>query len=174
LYIDARKAVKDMITKAKSSYYSDKIENAVDSKALFRIIDSLTSQTTSSSLPSAASDKILADDFSEFFVQKISKIREHLSSSQSNMTAEHTPSASPELSDFKLATEDEVRKLIMSTKSTTCDQDPIPTTLLKSCIDSLVPAITKIVNLSLECSSMPPILKTATVLPLLKKICLDR
>jgi hypothetical protein len=174
LYIDARNAVKDMITKAKSSYYSDKIENAVDSKALFKIIDSLTSQTTSSSLPSAASDKILADDFSEFFVQKISKIREHLSSSQSNMAAEHTPSASAELSDFKLATEDEVRKLIMSTKSTTCDQDPIPTTLLKSCIDSLVPAITKIVNLSLECSSMPPDLKTATVLPLLKKICLDK
>ena len=51
---------------------------------------------------------------------------------------------------FELAaTADEVRKLIINSPSKTCDLDPIPTKLLKSCLDVLLVPITQMVNLSL-------------------------
>ena len=46
------------------------------------------------------------------------------------------------------ATVDEVRKIIMS-----CDLDPLPTTLLKTSLDTLLYPITSIVNASL-CSGL--------------------
>ena len=63
--------------------------------------------------------------------------------------------------------------MIMSTKTKSCSQDPIPTSLLKECTSSLLPVITKIVNLSLAEGVMPDQLKKALILPLLKKDGLD-
>ena len=50
-----------------------------------------------------------------------------------------------------------------------CDLDPIPTRLLKSCFDSLLPPITKLINLSLSSGTFPPAFKFAHVTPLFKK-----
>jgi hypothetical protein len=63
--------------------------------------------------------------------------------------------------------------MIMATKTKSCSQDPIPTSLLKECTATLLPAITKIVNLSLSQGVMPVDLKKALILPLLKKSGLD-
>ena len=51
--------------------------------------------------------------------------------------------------------------------------DPIPTYLLKECIDILLPTITRIINLSLQFCIVPDSFKTAAVTPLLKKASLD-
>lgn len=79
----------------------------------------------------------------------------------------------PELNTFLPASEDEVRKLVMSSPSKHCQLDPIPTSILKDHIDPLLPTITKIVNLSLETSTFPVQFKSAIVKPLLKKATLD-
>ena len=70
---------------------------------------------------------------------------------------------------FRQLTEDEVRKLIMSSKSTMCELDPIPTSLLKGHISILLPLITKMVNLSLQTGVFPNEWKLALVTPLIKK-----
>ena len=57
--------------------------------------------------------------------------------------------------------------------SKTCSLDPVPTWLIKSCLDELCPVFTHIVNCSLETGSMPSVLKKAVVRPLLKKSGLD-
>ena len=62
----------------------------------------------------------------------------------------------------------------MSSSNMTCNLDPIPTTLLKSCIDSLIVPITSIVNKSLKEGVFPSAFKTAHVIPLLKKPSLDK
>ena len=41
------------------------------------------------------------------------------------------------LASFIPATADEVRKIIMSSPNKSCDLDPLPTTLLKACLDTL-------------------------------------
>ena len=90
--------------------------------------------------------------------------------------AKHTPESktiTAVLSSFKPATESEISKLIKKSATKSCDLDPLPTWLLKSCQDVLLPVITHIVNLSLSTSSVPPQMKIALITPLLKKILLD-
>ena len=57
----------------------------------------------------------------------------------------------------------------MSSKTTSCDLDPIPTSLLKDHITILTPIITKMINLSLQTGEFPTEWKLAFVKPLLKK-----
>ena len=63
--------------------------------------------------------------------------------------------------------------LIGNSKSTSCYLDPIPAPLLKSCIEPLIPVITKIINTSLDSGIFPVSWKEAVVIPLLKKSGLD-
>ena len=77
------------------------------------------------------------------------------------------------LSTFMDATEIEIRNIIKLSPAKSCEQDPLPTWLLKECIAELVPTITDIVNMSLRDSLMPKSLKTALIRPLLKKTVLD-
>ena len=77
------------------------------------------------------------------------------------------------LSCFEDTTEDEVRKVILSSASKTCCLDPIPTHVLKQCLEVLLPVITKIINLSFRSAKVPNCFKIAAVIPLLKKIILD-
>ena len=61
----------------------------------------------------------------------------------------------------------------MKSRSTSCNLDPIPTWLLKTCANVLVPVITKIINLSFQNGYFPDVLKTAMITPLIKKPTLD-
>ena len=69
--------------------------------------------------------------------------------------------------------EAEVRKLIKRAPNKQCASDPIPTWLLKKCIDSLSPALTVMINMSLQLGHFPEEWKNALVTPLLKKPGLD-
>ena len=60
---------------------------------------------------------------------------------------------------FERASEDEIKKLIMSSSSKSCDLDPIPTSVLKNCPDKLITPITDIINISMESSTFPQNLK---------------
>jgi len=82
-------------------------------------------------------------------------------------------SSLPLLSTFIPATEDEVRKLVMSSATKSCDLDSVSTWLLKECLHKLLSIVTSIVNTSLLTSTVPPDLKHAYVKPLLKKPGLD-
>ena len=74
-----------------------------------------------------------------------------------------------EFNSFQHVSPEAVEKIVTKSKATTCSQDPIPTQLLKSCLPTLLPAITKIVNLSLTQGTFPSCWKEAVILPLLKK-----
>ena len=61
----------------------------------------------------------------------------------------------------------------MKSSSSSCSLDPIPTWILKKCINELSPVITKIVNLSFKNGVFPDSLKTAHITPLINKPSLD-
>jgi predicted DNA binding CopG/RHH family protein len=60
----------------------------------------------------------------------------------------------------------------MKSPTKSCQLDPIPTWLLKECIDVLIAPITTIINKCLGSSTMPNELKIAHITPLLKKLSL--
>ena len=66
-----------------------------------------------------------------------------------------------------------MKKEITKTNNKFCHLDPLPTTLLKSVLDCLLPSVTKLVNASIQSSTFPTEWKTATVTPLLKKPSAD-
>ena len=76
--------------------------------------------------------------------------------------------------EFKEISTSAVRKIINRAPAKTCNLDPIPTPLLITCLDVLLPTITNIVNLSLSTGIMPASLKTGLVVPILKKNNIDK
>ena len=74
-----------------------------------------------------------------------------------------------ELSKFSPTSEDELSGLA----SKSCSLDPVPASLLRYCIDDLLPIIKRVVNLSFNSASMPSSMKNAVLSPLLKKPSLD-
>jgi len=79
-----------------------------------------------------------------------------------------------QLSEFSLTTEKEVRKVIQQSANKSCELDPIPTWLLKECLNELLPLITKLVNASLQAAHVPTTFKSSRIRPLIKKPGLDQ
>ncbi len=61
----------------------------------------------------------------------------------------------------------------MKSSTTSCELDPIPTSLLKQSVDDILPVITEIINTLLSQSTVPTSYRNAIVRPLLKKPGLD-
>ena len=78
------------------------------------------------------------------------------------------------LSRFPSVSLDTVKSILLKSPSKSCPLDPIPTHLLKSCVDSLSPCIATIINMSLSTGQVPSSLKVARVIPCLKKTSLDK
>ena len=67
IYANERDAVNSMIAQAKKNYYTDKIENAPNSKSLFKIVDGLLNGKPTAALPSLGTDSEVAESFNHFF-----------------------------------------------------------------------------------------------------------
>ncbi len=59
--------------------------------------------------------------------------------------------------------------LIKQSKSSTCQLDPLPTYLVKTCLSSLSDIVTDIIQSSLTSSVVPSSFKVAVIIPRLKK-----
>lgn len=73
---------------------------------------------------------------------------------------------------FKAVSEDDVLRLIGSSVKS-CSLDPTPASLLLKCLDSLLPTLVSIINLSLSKGVFPDSLKVAKLTPFLKKANAD-
>uniref|UniRef100_A0A3Q3FK17 Reverse transcriptase domain-containing protein n=1 Tax=Labrus bergylta TaxID=56723 RepID=A0A3Q3FK17_9LABR len=73
------------------------------------------------------------------------------------------------LSCFQFPDPSEISDLIQKSKPSTCQLDPLPTTLVRSCLPSLLPLISAIIHASLTTGIVPSLFKTAAATPILKK-----
>ena len=80
----------------------------------------------------------------------------------------HPPFDPPNLTVFTQITQDEIGKIISKSPTKSCLLDPLPTFLIKECIDILLPSITKLVNCSLREELVPDGFKKAVVTSLIK------
>ena len=178
IYISKKKALTEVIKSAKTNFYRNRLDNNPGQKELFNCVNELLNKTKTTSLPKHTSKTDLANEMSDYFSDKIKKIRNHLEIIQNNQSNNVLPDVEIKESDTYLyvlqpASEEEVRKTIMSSSSTTCALDPLPTPLTKDCLDVLLPTITAIINRSLREADVPESFKLAIIIPLLKKQTLD-
>ena len=139
-------------------------------KQLYSIMSQITGSAKSNPLPEGKSNVELAEEFADFFLNKILTIRKQFEDISPYMS---TTKDILILRKFAPMSEKEVREIIMSMKSKCCELDALPTSLLKRMIDVCLPSIMKIVNLSLEMGQFTYQWKVAIVRPLLKKLGLD-
>ncbi len=166
-----------LLNEGKSEFYSNQIiENSNDKRRLFQITKKILNANPDTRLPDVSN---VADSFCNYFVDKIVRIRSDIKSSSDSLADldiiknEIFKINGVSLDYFSPTTTEEVRKVINSMSTATCELDPIPTNILKSCCDELLPVITDIVNLSLKSGQVPSDLKRAIIKPLLKKNNLD-
>ena len=164
-----------LLSKARSEYYAKTIEQSSgNSKQMWNSVNKILHRVPKHYLPDHTSLKLLANSFVQYFGKKNEIIRSNFP-----LVPLKVPDIKPKdvncpLYCFRPATQDENKNIIMSSSNGTSNLDPIPTTLLKSCIDSLIVPITDIVNKSLKEGVFPSAFKTAHVIPLLKKPSLDK
>ena len=160
-----------MIKYSKHQLICEKInESSKDAKKLYVLINHLSGCTQENPLPINKSNKILAEEFADFFINKIRTIREKFEGID---CCHYQPVNVPIFSKFRQMTESEICKIIMRMKSKLCELDPIPTTLMKRLLPKCICIITNIVNISLETGQFYSGWKVAVVQPLSKKSGLD-
>ena len=158
-----------LVNKDKSDYYSKLIsDNSHDSRKLWRELHKTLNKVSDAALPSHESKKSLADQFASFFSNKIKKIRDNFGSIGTENDI-HPPSDPPKINVFRQVSEEAADKIIKASPTKSCLLDPLPTFLIKECIDILLPSLTKLVNCSLMEGCVPDAFKSAVVTPLIKK-----
>ncbi len=140
---------------------------------MFSIIQSLTSVNRDNPLPDHVSIQQLANDFANFFINKIEKIRNGIDAQDVDPPVLPSEPDCQEFSSFNLLSESDVKKLVTESKTTSCELDPLPTHLLKQHIDIILHVLTKMINMSLQTGVFPEEWKMALVIPLIKKLGLE-
>ena len=173
IYYQACRNYNRFLEVSKTNYLKEKF-STFDMKQLFRLVGGMFSVRSFPNLPTHDSLEHLVESFGDYFESKIIDIRRSLSqqpSSRPNCVTNVWCSTS--FGQFDHVSPNGVKTIIQSSKSKSCALDPIPTWLLKDCIDVLLPTLTDIMNASLDQSIFPSFFKKTLIFPLIKKDNLD-
>ena len=123
------------MSKAKSAHYSKTIaEHSGDHRSLWQAFNKILHRCPKMYLPDHSSITALANTFSYFFINTISIIRSSFPSGSCSYVLT-PPNIREVLHNLSHVTDAEVRRLVLSAPCKSPDLDPIPTSLLKDCID---------------------------------------
>ena len=163
---------KELLFCAKRVYYGGRFENCDNDKKLFRLVKSLTAAEVHV-LPETQSNISLAEKFSHFFDTKIDTLRQDLISQTSTNVPTEMTCCSMNFTAFNQVTLENVHQLIKKVPSKSCASDPIPTFVLKCCLDTLLIPIVLIINTSFQTAVFPKLLKQSLIAPIIKNSSLD-
>ena len=111
-YRALQKQTTDLALETKKMYVNKKLEDK-SSKTLYTVVNNLLDNNKEIVLPSSHSNPDLANEFRKFFSEKIEKIRASIKQTPQQETHIIPPNIVP-LSQFRLATADEIRQISMS------------------------------------------------------------
>ena len=149
---------------------SDKVSACQgNTKDLYKIFNKITGKITINPMPEGNPDQ-LAEQFADFFMNKITHIRQSLEDIPKYKPPHHEV---PHFNGFHCVSDAEIQQVIMSMSTTSCELDSMPTQLLKKVLPVVLPTITKIVNSSLETGLFVEQWKSAVIRPTIKKSGLE-
>ena len=172
IFTKQRATYTSCVRSAKKRYLNEKISSSTSSKQLYAVTNQLLGKAKSSPLPSNIPHPELPDRFCHFFDDKFRRIRTDLDSKHASPPF-FSSLEGVKLCTFEPVSEEVTAEIISKSPEKSCDLDPMPTSLVKSCLTELVPVITQIINASLLTGIVPAEFKHAMVKPLLKKFGLD-
>ena len=142
-------------------------------KKLYQVIYDMTGKHSISPLPDSDSNKELANNFADFFINMIKVIRDQL-----NEYPKFEPSVNSKpilimINKFEPMLAKDITLIIKSMVSKSCELDVIPTTLCKDILPHIIDTLVKMINFSLEQEVFAEKWKVAMVIPLLKKLGIE-
>ena len=168
------------LRQAKRTHYSQQILMCErDRKRIYQVANSWMGTKYGNILPASENKKQQAQEFQNFFKEKVDKIHSSLSANLESgnpfidILSLFDSQPVCNLSEFVTVTPQEVQELISKSNTKHCDLDPVPTTVVKRMIHLLASPIAMIINKSLTIGFLPTEMKTAIIKPSLKKTSLD-
>ena len=157
-----------MLQAANESFISvDIMSHRQDIKYLYQVVTILSGVRKENPMPPAELNQLLAEEFADFFVDKIKRTQGNLNQYDLFKLAANESITMKEF--FLQLSKLELQKLVKEMQTKPCEPDFLPTKLLKENIELL----TNIVNISLESAVFAEEWKTALLHPLIKKVGLD-
>ena len=174
VFVTARLAYKKYLDEQKTAFYRSKIGNAGNTRALFDLVDEISgSKKLSRDVLPDLDPTSMPQVFSDYFHDKIVQVRKTLiGNAPANEDAFAVTAC--QFQTFSRLTVTDVKNVLISMKNKSCSLDPIPTNLAKSCLDTLIPTINRIVNASFDNGIFPENCKTTHVRPSIKRSDYDR
>ena len=123
-----------------------------DTRRLFALMTQLTGTQQENPLPSGL-HHVIAENFADFFQQKIMTIQSHLQDKP--MYNPPAPNITTKMSTFHTLSPAQVHSILRTLPLKSCELDLLPTDLLRTMEPLLLPYITTIVNSSLEQGIFP-------------------
>ena len=172
-YVDLRNKCNELALQKKKQFYMEQFKkNNYSPKSLYKFVDSFTDRENSSVLPPNESLQTTVDNFSDFFQEKIEKIREKFPSPPLSSIEPSVQFSGKWLNIFRPTTIDEITEVLQDSGVKTSSFDPLPTCLIKDNLDILTPWLCDVVNLSLSSGSIDGV-KLSHILPNIKDPILD-
>lgn len=167
VWLQALRRAHNVADEKRADFWKRKISEQTNVRQAWKVIDSVLCREKTK----VNDESLTAVDFATFFERKISGIRASTDGAAAPTFSDNISTA--RLLSFEPIDISDTVKLIREAPMKQCAVDPIPTWLLKDCIDLLAPFITKIINNSLSTGYVPAAFKKAYITPLLKKPGLD-
>ena len=144
-----RNKVVFLMNKPRREFYTDFVSNiSRDQRKLFAATEKLLNQTADTPFPPHGDKLALANDMGSFFIKKISDLRVSLDATENLCSTVNRHSSS--FTAFRRVEMDSLRNLGLRARTKSCLLDPVPTNILKDCLEELLPILSTTINLSLE------------------------
>jgi len=167
-WVDHERHRHQVYRKKERVYWSARIcGQAKQPRQLWRSLNTLMGASDKTSLPKNCPS---AQQFADFFEAKVAAVRE--ATAGGDVTTE-LPPVTEVFDHFQICTASDIRSAIMGSPSKSCELDPLPTDMLKTCLPELLPFITELCNASLQQGHLPLSQRHAIVRPRLKKAGAD-
>ena len=143
-----------------------------DYKKLYTLVSNLTCSVKLNPMPEG-DPRLVANNFGDFFVEKIEKINIMLRDKEEYKPNGTYPDAEDRLSTWPKVTSSDVFNTIKIMANKQCESDPIPTSFYKGWSDFndcyIFDFLADLINASIKQSKFPKCWKNALVKPLIKK-----
>ena len=175
LYVSARRVVVKQIYICKIEYYQHRMSQCDgDQQRTFVFLNNLMGRTLDPAMPTSSSDNELASNFSDFFSEKIIRIRREIDvfvvNQEFSVAFPLRFTRSFTFSHFRSVTEADVLRYIRKTRKTCCSLDPINVSKLGEAYESAAPALGAIINSSFDEGHFVATEKRGLIRPYLIKI----
>ena len=142
-YTEQKKRCTELALDKQTKHYSKLVGDAGKcQKTLFKVANELLDKNEERVLPSHTDPKALANEFNQFYVNKVQKIRQSIPAVSVDSSYYSQPFQGEPLEFLRSTTIEEIEKIIKDSGVKTSVEDPIPAKLIKSCLDILLPVYT--------------------------------